>query len=77
MGKSVVHNVNGLIFCCVISINYFLLQITAAGGHLKFTISYDLTGEEDAAEMMLQSDVIIEVEHYRIIFDAFSKRVTG
>ncbi|XP_054830970.1 laminin subunit alpha-2 [Eublepharis macularius] len=41
-------------------------KITAAGGHLKFTISYDLTGEEDATEAMLQSDVIIEGSGLRI-----------
>uniref|UniRef100_A0ACB8GCB4 Uncharacterized protein n=1 Tax=Sphaerodactylus townsendi TaxID=933632 RepID=A0ACB8GCB4_9SAUR len=45
---------------------YFSLKITAAGGLLKFTISYDLTGEEDAAEAMLQSDVIIEGSDLRI-----------
>ncbi|KAH0622297.1 hypothetical protein JD844_024476 [Phrynosoma platyrhinos] len=42
------------------------LEITAAGGHLKFTVSYDLSGEEDAAETMLQSDVIIEGNGLRI-----------
>ncbi|XP_060609318.2 laminin subunit alpha-2 isoform X3 [Anolis sagrei] len=41
-------------------------KITAAGGHLKFTVSYDLIGEEDAAEAMLQSDVIIEGSGLRI-----------
>ncbi|XP_060095142.1 laminin subunit alpha-2 isoform X2 [Heteronotia binoei] len=41
-------------------------KITAAGGLLKFTISYDLIGEEDAAEAMLQSDVIIEGSGLRI-----------
>ncbi|XP_062980764.1 laminin subunit alpha-2 isoform X3 [Elgaria multicarinata webbii] len=41
-------------------------KLTAAGGHLKFTVSYDLTGEEDAAQAMLQSDVIIEGSGMRI-----------
>ncbi|KAJ6660091.1 hypothetical protein lerEdw1_018017, partial [Lerista edwardsae] len=43
-----------------------LSQITAAGGHLKFTISYDLTGEEDTAEAIFQPDVIIEGNGLRI-----------
>ncbi|XP_039180622.1 laminin subunit alpha-2 isoform X7 [Crotalus tigris] len=41
-------------------------KITAAGGHLKFTVSYDLAGEEDIAEAVLQSDVIIEGSGLRI-----------
>ncbi|XP_066470578.1 laminin subunit alpha-2 isoform X3 [Tiliqua scincoides] len=41
-------------------------KITAAGGHLKFTISYDLTGEEDTAEAIFQPDVIIEGNGLRI-----------
>ncbi|XP_072852967.2 laminin subunit alpha-2 [Pogona vitticeps] len=41
-------------------------KITAAGGHLKFTISYDLTGEDAAAQAMLQSDVILEGSGFRI-----------
>ncbi|XP_044280734.1 laminin subunit alpha-2 isoform X5 [Varanus komodoensis] len=41
-------------------------KITAAGGRLKFTVSYDLPGEEDAPQAMLQSDVIIEGSGLRI-----------
>ncbi|KAM6465704.1 laminin subunit alpha-2 isoform 3-T3 [Liasis olivaceus] len=41
-------------------------KITAAGGRLKFTISYDLTGEEDTVEAILQPDVIIEGSGLRI-----------
>ncbi|ETE64643.1 Laminin subunit alpha-2, partial [Ophiophagus hannah] len=41
-------------------------KITAAGGHLKFTVSYDLAGEEDIAEAILQPDVIIEGSGLRI-----------
>uniref|UniRef100_A0A670YWM6 Laminin subunit alpha 2 n=1 Tax=Pseudonaja textilis TaxID=8673 RepID=A0A670YWM6_PSETE len=41
-------------------------KITAAGGHLKFTVLYDLAGEEDIAEAILQPDVIIEGSGLRI-----------
>ncbi|XP_074846691.1 laminin subunit alpha-2 isoform X2 [Carettochelys insculpta] len=41
-------------------------KITAAGGYLKFTISYDLTGQEEAVQTMLQSDIIIEGAGLRI-----------
>ncbi|XP_067402830.1 laminin subunit alpha-2 isoform X3 [Emydura macquarii macquarii] len=41
-------------------------KITAAGGHLKFTISYDLTGQEEAVQTILQSDIIIEGAGLRI-----------
>lgn len=40
-------------------------QVAAAGGHLKFTVSYDITEEEEeeeTAKLMVQSDVIIEVK---------------
>ncbi|KAJ7341923.1 hypothetical protein JRQ81_007908, partial [Phrynocephalus forsythii] len=46
--------------------SYLGNKITAAGGHLKFTISYDLTGEDAAAQAMLQSDVILEGNGFRI-----------
>lgn len=41
----------------------FIPQVAAAGGHLKFTVSYDVTEEEEeeTAKLMVQSDVIIEV----------------
>ncbi|XP_053879086.1 laminin subunit alpha-2 isoform X6 [Malaclemys terrapin pileata] len=41
-------------------------KIPAAGGHLKFTISYDLTGQEEAVQTILQSDIIIEGAGLRI-----------
>ncbi|XP_075780255.1 laminin subunit alpha-2 isoform X2 [Pelodiscus sinensis] len=41
-------------------------KITAAGGHLKFTISYDLTEQEEAVQTILHSDIIIEGAGLRI-----------
>lgn len=41
---------------------FFSPQVTAAGGLLKFTVSYDFTKQEDRAQLMVQSDVIIEVK---------------
>uniref|UniRef100_A0A8C3RNL2 Laminin subunit alpha 2 n=1 Tax=Chelydra serpentina TaxID=8475 RepID=A0A8C3RNL2_CHESE len=41
-------------------------KITAAGGHLKFTVSYDLTGQEEAVQTILQSDIILEGAGLRI-----------
>uniref|UniRef100_A0A8C8SMW2 Laminin subunit alpha 2 n=1 Tax=Pelusios castaneus TaxID=367368 RepID=A0A8C8SMW2_9SAUR len=41
-------------------------KVTAAGGHLKFTISYDLTGQEESVQTILQSDIIIEGSGLRI-----------
>uniref|UniRef100_A0A8C3H0K1 Laminin subunit alpha-2 n=1 Tax=Corvus moneduloides TaxID=1196302 RepID=A0A8C3H0K1_CORMO len=42
--------------------SYLGNKVTAAGGHLKFTVSYDVTEEEEeeTAKLMVQSDVIIE-----------------
>lgn len=39
-------------------------QVAAAGGHLKFTVSYDITEEEEeeTPKLTVQSDVIIEVK---------------
>lgn len=43
----------------------FIPQVAAAGGHLKFTVSYDVTEEEEeTAKLMVQSDVIIEVKYF-------------
>ncbi|XP_006029235.2 laminin subunit alpha-2 [Alligator sinensis] len=41
-------------------------KITAAGGHLKFTISYSLSGQEEPLQTILHSDVIIEGSGFRI-----------
>ncbi|NWJ04763.1 LAMA2 protein, partial [Crypturellus undulatus] len=46
--------------------SYLGNKITAAGGHLKFTVSYDITEQDDTAQMMVQSDVIIEGGNLRI-----------
>ncbi|NXI45933.1 LAMA2 protein, partial [Galbula dea] len=46
--------------------SYLGNKVTAAGGHLKFTVSYDFTEEEETAELMVQSDVIIEGGGLRI-----------
>lgn len=42
----------------------FIPQVAAAGGNLKFTVSYDITEEEEeeTARLMVQS-VIIEVKY--------------
>uniref|UniRef100_A0A674J3X9 Laminin subunit alpha 2 n=1 Tax=Terrapene triunguis TaxID=2587831 RepID=A0A674J3X9_9SAUR len=44
----------------------YLGNKVTAGGHLKFTISYDLTGQEEAVQTILQSDIIIEGAGLRI-----------
>ncbi|XP_010705705.1 laminin subunit alpha-2-like [Meleagris gallopavo] len=36
------------------------LKVTAVGGLLKFTVSYDFTKQEEAAQLMIQPDVILE-----------------
>uniref|UniRef100_A0A8C3JNQ0 Laminin subunit alpha-2 n=1 Tax=Calidris pygmaea TaxID=425635 RepID=A0A8C3JNQ0_9CHAR len=46
--------------------SYLGNKVTAAGGRLKFTVSYDFTEEEDAVQLMVQSDVIIEGGDLRI-----------
>ncbi|NWI15207.1 LAMA2 protein, partial [Crypturellus soui] len=46
--------------------SYLGNKITAAGGHLKFTVSYDITEQDDTAQMMVQSDVVIEGGNLRI-----------
>ncbi|KAM9241384.1 laminin subunit alpha-2 [Leptosomus discolor] len=46
--------------------SYLGNKVAAAGGHLKFTVSYDFTEEEDAVQLMVQSDVIIEGGDLRI-----------
>uniref|UniRef100_A0A8C0BVD9 Laminin subunit alpha-2 n=1 Tax=Buteo japonicus TaxID=224669 RepID=A0A8C0BVD9_9AVES len=46
--------------------SYLGNKVTAAGGHLKFTVSYDFTEEEETVQMMVQSDVIIEGGDLRI-----------
>nr|XP_009687092.1 PREDICTED: laminin subunit alpha-2 [Struthio camelus australis] len=46
--------------------SYLGNKITAAGGHLKFTVSYDFTEQDDRAQMMVQADVIIEGGELRI-----------
>ncbi|NXA35500.1 LAMA2 protein, partial [Eudromia elegans] len=46
--------------------SYLGNKITAAGGHLKFTVSYDFTEQDDTAQMMVHSDVIIEGGDLRI-----------
>ncbi|XP_062428549.1 laminin subunit alpha-2 isoform X4 [Rhea pennata] len=46
--------------------SYLGNKITAAGGHLKFTVSYDFREQDDTAQMMVQSDVIIEGGSLRI-----------
>lgn len=45
----------------------FIPQVAAAGGHLKFTVSYHITEEEEEekAKLMVQSDVIIEVKYFQ------------
>uniref|UniRef100_A0A8B9QCV0 Laminin subunit alpha 2 n=1 Tax=Apteryx owenii TaxID=8824 RepID=A0A8B9QCV0_APTOW len=46
--------------------SYLGNKITAAGGHLKFTVSYDFTEQDDTAQRMVRSDVIIEGGNLRI-----------
>ncbi|KAM6083234.1 laminin subunit alpha-2 isoform 3-T3 [Chlamydotis macqueenii] len=46
--------------------SYLGNKIAAAGGHLKFTVSYDFTKEEETVQLMVQSDVIIEGGDLRI-----------
>ncbi|KAK0682552.1 LAMA2 protein, partial [Pygoscelis papua] len=46
--------------------SYLGNKVTAAGGHLKFTVSYDFTEEEETVQLMVQSDVIIEGGDLRI-----------
>ncbi|NXJ95351.1 LAMA2 protein, partial [Corythaixoides concolor] len=46
--------------------SYLGNKVTAAGGHLKFTVSYDFTEEEETVQLMIQSDVIIEGDGLRI-----------
>uniref|UniRef100_A0A8C0BVX9 Laminin subunit alpha-2 n=1 Tax=Buteo japonicus TaxID=224669 RepID=A0A8C0BVX9_9AVES len=46
--------------------SYLGNKVAAAGGHLKFTVSYDFTEEEETVQMMVQSDVIIEGGDLRI-----------
>ncbi|NXG28484.1 LAMA2 protein, partial [Dromaius novaehollandiae] len=46
--------------------SYLGNKITAAGGILKFTVSYDFTEQDDTAQRMVQSDVIIEGGSLRI-----------
>ena len=50
-----------LSFHCIFSC-LFSPQVAAAGGHLKFTVSYDFTEEQETVQLMVQSDVIIEVK---------------
>ncbi|XP_042733401.1 laminin subunit alpha-2 isoform X5 [Lagopus leucura] len=40
--------------------SYLGNKVTAVGGLLKFTVSYDFTKQEEAAQLMIQPDVIIE-----------------
>uniref|UniRef100_A0A8C6IUD9 Laminin subunit alpha-2 n=1 Tax=Melopsittacus undulatus TaxID=13146 RepID=A0A8C6IUD9_MELUD len=44
----------------------YLGNKVTAGGHLKFTVSYDFTKEEETVQLMVQSDVIIEGGDLRI-----------
>ncbi|KFQ44370.1 Laminin subunit alpha-2, partial [Nestor notabilis] len=46
--------------------SYLGNKVAAAGGHLKFTVSYDFTKEEETVQLMVQSDVIIEGGDLRI-----------
>ncbi|XP_042651874.1 laminin subunit alpha-2 isoform X2 [Tyto alba] len=46
--------------------SYLGNKVAAAGGHLKFTVSYDFTEEEKTVQLMVQSDVIIEGDDLRI-----------
>uniref|UniRef100_A0A8B9EMM7 Laminin subunit alpha-2 n=1 Tax=Anser cygnoides TaxID=8845 RepID=A0A8B9EMM7_ANSCY len=46
--------------------SYLGNKVTAAGGLLKFTVSYDFTKQEERAQLMVQSDVIIEGRDLRI-----------
>ncbi|NWX11325.1 LAMA2 protein, partial [Caloenas nicobarica] len=46
--------------------SYLGNKVAAAGGHLKFTVSYDFTEEEETVQLMVQSDVIIEGDALRI-----------
>ncbi|XP_074943697.1 laminin subunit alpha-2 isoform X1 [Phalacrocorax aristotelis] len=46
--------------------SYLGNKVAAAGGHLKFTVSYDYTEEEETVQLMVQSDVIIEGGDLRI-----------
>ncbi|NXK18550.1 LAMA2 protein, partial [Arenaria interpres] len=46
--------------------SYLGNKVAAAGGRLKFTVSYDFTEEEDTVQLMVQSDVIIEGGDLRI-----------
>ncbi|NWS67194.1 LAMA2 protein, partial [Crotophaga sulcirostris] len=46
--------------------SYLGNKVTAAGGHLKFTVSYDFTDEDKPVQLMIQSDVIIEGGDLRI-----------
>lgn len=50
-----------LSFSCIFLV-FFSHQVAAAGGHLKFRVSYDFTEEEETVQLMVQSDVIIEVK---------------
>ncbi|GAB0186673.1 laminin subunit alpha-2 [Grus japonensis] len=46
--------------------SYLGNKVAAAGGRLKFTVSYDFTKEEETVQLMVQSDVIIEGRDLRI-----------
>ncbi|KAM9261102.1 laminin subunit alpha-2 [Cariama cristata] len=46
--------------------SYLGNKVAAAGGHLKFTVSYDFTEEDETVHLMVQSDVIIEGGGLRI-----------
>ncbi|KFZ51224.1 Laminin subunit alpha-2, partial [Antrostomus carolinensis] len=46
--------------------SYLGNKVAAAGGLLKFTVSYDFTEEEETFQLMVQSDVIIEGHNLRI-----------
>ncbi|XP_061234267.1 laminin subunit alpha-2 isoform X7 [Neopsephotus bourkii] len=46
--------------------SYLGNKVAAAGGHLKFTVSYDFTKKEETVQLMVQSDVIIEGHGLRI-----------
>ncbi|NXO52653.1 LAMA2 protein, partial [Aramus guarauna] len=46
--------------------SYLGNKVAAAGGRLKFTVSYDFTEEEETVQLMVQSDVIIEGRDLRI-----------
>nr|XP_033792815.1 laminin subunit alpha-2 isoform X4 [Geotrypetes seraphini] len=46
--------------------SYLGNKLSAAGGQLTFTVSYDITGQEDEVQTILHADVIIEGNGLRI-----------